>query len=144
MLTFDDGGVSALAIASALEARGWLGTFFVVTSRIGTPGFLDADEIRELSARGHEIGSHSHTHPSYMARRDTAAVGWEWRTSAESLAATLGAPPASAAVPGGSTSPAVVEQAAAAGYTRLFTSTPRMSVVREGIAGGDRALHDLG
>src|SRR5437588_90456 len=48
-LTFDDGGVSAYTdVADLLEARGWRGHFFVTTDRIGTAGFLDDRQIRDL------------------------------------------------------------------------------------------------
>ncbi len=124
LLTFDDGGASAAWIAEELEKRGMRGAFFVVTARIGTDGFLGADQIRDLVARGHEIGSHSHTHPSYMARLSGAELAHEWATSRELLAELLGVAPPSAAVPGGSVSPEVIEQAAQAGYERVFTSTP--------------------
>jgi len=126
MLTFDDGGVSALLVAAELERRGWRGQFFVVTSRIGTPGFLDADGVRELARRGHEIGSHSDTHPSYMARLAPSELAREWGASSDSLSGMLGRPPRSAAVPGGSVSRSVIEQAARAGYDSLYTSTPRL------------------
>ena len=38
VLTFDDGGSSALAVATALEAK-LEGVFFVTTSKIGTTAF---------------------------------------------------------------------------------------------------------
>jgi peptidoglycan/xylan/chitin deacetylase (PgdA/CDA1 family) len=134
VLTFDDGGASALPVARELEQRGWRGAFFVVTARIGTPGFVDADGVRELVARGHEVGSHSHTHPAYMARLATAEIADQWRTSRELLAELLGARPRAAAVPGGSVSRRVIEQAALAGYEQLYTSTPRAGVGRHGVA----------
>src|SRR5215471_17775111 len=56
LLTFDDGGVSFhTPVASLLEAYGWRGHFFVTTDRIGTPGFLSEDQIRDLYRRGHLI-----------------------------------------------------------------------------------------
>lgn len=124
-LTFDDGGASALWIAEQLERRGTRGSFFIVTGRIGTPGFIGADGVRELAARGHEIGSHSHTHPSYMGRLGGEELASEWTQSRELLAELLGSPPASAAAPGGSVSDELVRQVARAGYQQLFTSTPR-------------------
>jgi peptidoglycan/xylan/chitin deacetylase (PgdA/CDA1 family) len=130
LLTFDDGGASSLWIAGELERRGWRGTFFVVTARIGTPGFLDTQAVLELVARGHEVGSHSHTHPAYMGRRDERFLAEEWRISREVLGDLLGTWPRAAAVPGGSVSRAVIEQAARAGYERLFTSTPQVRVRR--------------
>ena len=130
--TFDDGGISALAAAAALEHRGWRGHFFVTTGRVDTPGFLSADDVRELRARGHSIGSHSHTHPTYMGKLDRLAIDSEWMASRERLGALLGAPPASASVPGGFISRDVVASAAAAGFTQLFTSEPRLRPDRRG------------
>lgn len=131
-LTFDDGGASALEIAAALERRGWVGHFFLTTTRIGTPGFLDPDGVRELVARGHEIGSHSHTHPGYMGRLSRAELAREWRQSRDALGEITGAPPRSAAVPGGSLSATLIEEAAGAGYDVLMTSTPTVRLERVG------------
>lgn len=130
MLTFDDGGASAMWIAAELERHGWRGTFFLVTARIGTPGFVDAAGVRELAGRGHEIGSHSHTHPPYMRQLDSRALGEEWSISRAALTEMLGSPPRSAAIPGGSLSRGVIEQVACAGYERLFTSTPTVRISR--------------
>jgi peptidoglycan/xylan/chitin deacetylase (PgdA/CDA1 family) len=132
-LTFDDGGSSAPAAAEALEARGWRGHFFVTTERIGTPGFLAPDDILNLAARGHVVGSHSHSHPTYMGRLSRAAIAEEWERSRAILAELLGAPPAIASVPGGSLSRVVVDAAAAAGYRVLMTSEP---VARPASRGG--------
>lgn len=131
-LTFDDGGSSAPAIAERLERRGWRGHFFVTTDRIGTPGFADADAVRALAAAGHDVGSHSHTHPTYMGRLPAADIGREWKLSRERLGEVLGTPPASAALPGGYLSDAVVTEAARAGYVLLMTSQPTPRSRRQG------------
>jgi peptidoglycan/xylan/chitin deacetylase (PgdA/CDA1 family) len=123
-LTFDDGGASALVEAEALERRGWRGHFFVVTSCIGTPGFMDAAQIRGLVARGHVIGSHSHTHPTYIGKLSRREIDEEWCRSRTILTDVLGAPPPLASVPGGLLSREVVGGAASAGYSMLLTSEP--------------------
>lgn len=123
-LTFDDGGASALTAAAALERRGWRGHFFITTGRIGTPGFLSADGVRELAARGHQIGSHSHSHPTYMGTLSDDELAIEWQSSRHILSEILGRPPDVAAVPGGFLSAAVIRQAAGAGYRLLLTSQP--------------------
>ncbi len=133
VVTFDDGGCSAPLAAEALERRGWRGQFFVTSSRIGTPGFTTADELRELSARGHVIGSHSHTHPTYMGRLTRAQLDEEWTRSRDLLAETLGEAPRTASVPGGFLSAAVIAAAAACGYELLFTSEPSARVVQRGL-----------
>ena len=121
-----------MAAAAALEARGWLGHVFVTTSRIGAPGFLTGTEIGELGARGHSIGSHSHTHPAAMRTLPAAEIEREWRMSMDALAEILGEPPRIAAVPGGSVSRTVVERAEAAGYRVLMTSRPSRRLAWEG------------
>jgi peptidoglycan/xylan/chitin deacetylase (PgdA/CDA1 family) len=127
-LTFDDGGASAPLAAGALERRGWRGQFFVTSSRIGTPGFLSADQISELHRRGHLIGSHSHSHPTYMGRLTRAELDDEWVRSRAAIGDVLGSPPRTASVPGGFLSADVIAAAAAAGYELLFTSEPTARV----------------
>ena len=80
-LTFDDGGRSAMNAAMEMERRGWRGHFFITTSRIGTPGFLTEEQLVTLAARGHVIGSHSHTHPPRMASLGPAQQFEEWSSS---------------------------------------------------------------
>jgi peptidoglycan/xylan/chitin deacetylase (PgdA/CDA1 family) len=129
-LSFDDAGASALSAADRVEARGWRGHFFVPTAKIGEPGFLGPEELRELAARGHAIGSHSHTHPAYMGRLPRAEVLEEWSRSREVLGELLGEAPAIASVPGGSLSSTVVECVRACGYSLLMTSEPSSRVSR--------------
>jgi peptidoglycan/xylan/chitin deacetylase (PgdA/CDA1 family) len=130
--SFDDGGSLSLRAAEQLEAHGWHGHFFVITGLLGSPGFLDADAVRELDRRGHVVGSHSHSHPSYMAQLPMAEIESEWTRSREILADVLGKPPSHAAVPGGDVSPAVLRAAASAGYEVLMTSDPARRVERAG------------
>jgi len=124
LLTFDDGGSGALLAAQVIEAQGWRGHFFITTDRIGTPGFLSADDIRGLDRRGHVIGSHSATHPSLMATLSPAAILEEWRQSVRALTEILGRPVNAASVPTGSFSRQVAAAAAQASIRYLFTSEP--------------------
>ena len=63
-LTFDDGVKGHLQYAAPmLEKFGWRGTFNIVTDWIGGDKKLSWDEVRELHRRGHEIASHTKTHP---------------------------------------------------------------------------------
>ena len=124
LLTFDDGGRSALVAAAELERRGWRAHFFIVTSLVGHPGFLDAAGIRQLHRAGHVIGSHSHTHPNIFREQPVSRMLEEWRTSCDRLAQLLGGPCQAASVPGGDISARVLESADAAGLRYLFTSEP--------------------
>jgi peptidoglycan/xylan/chitin deacetylase (PgdA/CDA1 family) len=127
LLTFDDGGKSALHTADELSRRGWSGHFFIITGRIGERTFLDAAGIRYLRRCGHVIGSHSHTHPDIFREQTKAQMVAEWRTSRDRLADLLGEPCTVASVPGGDISPLVLESAGAAGLSFLFTSEPRLA-----------------
>jgi peptidoglycan/xylan/chitin deacetylase (PgdA/CDA1 family) len=124
VITFDDGGASALLAAEMLERHGFQGHFFVATSRIDTPGFLEGAGVAELASRGHAVGSHSHTHPTYMGRLERGVILEEWRRSRAVLAELLGVPPATASVPGGFLSRNVVSAATEAGFELLMTSEP--------------------
>ena len=131
-LTFDDGGDSALAAADELERHGWRGHFFVTTDRLERPGFLTAAGVAELVARGHDVGSHSHTHPTYMGRLSRTQLELEWQRSRDILSAVIGVAPGSASVPGGYLSDAVIETAAAAGFRLLMTSDPTSTPIQRG------------
>lgn len=131
VLTFDDGGSSALArIVPLLQRYGWLGHFYITTDRIGTPGFLTREDVRELSRLGHVIGSHSCSHPAMISRLGSTALDREWRDSLAALADVTGTAVSSASVPGGFFSRRVAEAAAAAGIRVLFTSEPTTEVHR--------------
>ncbi|MEP7227344.1 MAG: polysaccharide deacetylase family protein [Gemmatimonadales bacterium] len=124
LLTFDDGGKSAIRIAAELDRRGWLGHFFITTSLIGRRTFLDAGEIRGLRAGGHLVGTHSHTHPDIYRELEPERMLVEWRQSSDILAQILGEPCLAASVPGGEISNHVLRSAGAAGLRHLFTSEP--------------------
>jgi peptidoglycan/xylan/chitin deacetylase (PgdA/CDA1 family) len=123
-LTFDDGEVSALeTVAPMLEQRRWLGHFFIITSRIGTSGYLDEEDLRALDARGHIVGSHSHTHP-VMTELGDSEIRAEWVGSREILESILGHPVVVASVPTGHYSARIGRLAVECGYQYVFTSEP--------------------
>ena len=130
LVTFDDGGASAMAIADRLERAGWRGHFFMTTAYVGRPGFLDAARLRELRRRGHCVGSHSHSHPLRMARLPIVRLRDEWMRSVATLADALGEPIHAASVPGGHHSSSVARAAADAGIRFLFTSEPTVRIRR--------------
>jgi peptidoglycan/xylan/chitin deacetylase (PgdA/CDA1 family) len=126
LLTFDDGGKSALYAADLLSRRGWAGHFFIVTGRIGDRSFLSAADIRYLHSCGHIVGSHSHTHPNIFRELSPGEMAMEWRTSSGLLSDLLGVRCGAASVPGGEISRAVLESAPAAGFRFLFTVEPQL------------------
>ena len=124
LLTFDDGGSSAVAIGESLAERGWRGHFFVTVDYIGTAAFLGRDAIRHMVELGHVIGSHSCSHPERMSRCTWEQLLQEWGRSAEVLSEIVGRPVTVASVPAGQYGDIVGRAAAAAGLTTLFTSEP--------------------
>jgi peptidoglycan/xylan/chitin deacetylase (PgdA/CDA1 family) len=132
LLTFDDGGKSAVYASEELSRRGWKAHFFIITSRIGTRTFLDASEIRYIRSQGHLVGSHSHTHPNIFKEQSFESMVREWRVSCDRLAQLLGEACRTAAVPGGDISRMVLESASAAGLSHLFTCEPRLTPERVG------------
>ena len=67
-LTFDDGLKDHLIVAaSELEKRGWRGTFNIITDRIGSKdNSLTWNDVRELVRRGHEVTTHTKSHPNLV------------------------------------------------------------------------------
>jgi peptidoglycan/xylan/chitin deacetylase (PgdA/CDA1 family) len=123
-LTFDDGGISAVAVAEELLRRTWRGYFFVTSGLIGAPGFVDESAIRELDRMGHVVGSHSVTHPARMASLTATELLREWSESVAILSDLVGKEVRTASVPGGYYRSNVADAAARAGITTLFTSEP--------------------
>jgi peptidoglycan/xylan/chitin deacetylase (PgdA/CDA1 family) len=132
LLTFDDGGRSALHVSDELLRRGWRAHFFIITGRIGHRTFLDAAGVRTLQAAGHVVGSHSHTHPNIFRDLTPAQMDEEWRVSCDRLAQLLGEPCRVASVPCGDLSATVMRSADRAGLGWLFTSDPTRTPRRVG------------
>lgn len=132
LLTFDDGGASALYAAEELQRRGWKAHFFIITGRIGERTFLKPADIKTLRAMGHIVGTHSHTHPDIFRALPRELMATEWRVSRAILEALLGEPCVTASVPGGDISRVVLESAADNGVRYLFTSEPLLRPERIG------------
>lgn len=131
LLTFDDGGASAMTpVADLLDGLGWRGHFFITVGQIGKRGFMSAEQIRNLRKRGHAIGSHSLSHPTRMAYCDDKMLADEWAKSVEALSDLLGERVDTASVPGGYYSKRVAEAAAAARIRILFNSEPTIRMHR--------------
>jgi len=63
-ITFDDGcETDLIAAAPLLREFGFNATFYLAAGFLGTPGYLTANQVRELDSQGFEIGCHSMTHP---------------------------------------------------------------------------------
>src|SRR5271169_4948976 len=63
-ITFDDGCETDLIAATpVLREFGFNATLYLTAGFLGTPGYLNAGQVRDLDAQGFQIGCHSMTHP---------------------------------------------------------------------------------
>jgi peptidoglycan/xylan/chitin deacetylase (PgdA/CDA1 family) len=84
-ITFDDGRADNFSEAMPeLVARGMTATFFIITGRVGTPGYVDWDQLRAMRAAGMSIQSHTHTHP-FLSELAPAAARAELEDSRRML-----------------------------------------------------------
>ncbi|NOU64925.1 polysaccharide deacetylase family protein [Paenibacillus sp. LMG 31461] len=64
LLTFDDGYANNAEVAlPILQQHGFPATLYVSTGLVNTPGYLTWPQIKQLSAAGWDIASHTVTHP---------------------------------------------------------------------------------
>ena len=121
-ITFDDGNsTDALVALPALLERGLHGRFFVCTARIGQPGYLSADQIRQLRFAGMSVGSHGHAHIDWCDA-DDPTLEHELRVSLATLSAIVGEPLDEAALPFGVYNRRVLRFARQCGVRTLYTS----------------------
>ena len=138
-LSFDDGYEDFVTVAApALAEHGFGATLFVATGYVGqTSKWLEPDaearrpmatwdQLREVSALGFEIGSHSHTHPQ-LDLLDPATVETELGDSRDLLAQELGAAPAGFCYPHGFHGTKVRNAVIEAGYDYACAVKHKMS-----------------
>ncbi len=111
LITFDDGYASQSSAVEELNARGMKGTFFV----LGQGNGLSWGQLRQMVAQGHEVGSHSMTHP-YLTKLSDAQLRREVSESKRVLQEKLGVSIPFFAYPYGNVNSRVSNAVAAAGY----------------------------
>jgi len=123
-LTFDDGHASNYTeVFPVLRELGLRATFFVVPTLVGTAGYAGWRELREMTAAGMEIGSHSLTHP-FLDRLDNAGLRREFGTSKAMIEERLGIAVRSASLPFGWPTPLLEPVLRELGYRAFCTSRP--------------------
>lgn len=120
MLTFDDGTADHWQAAEILEAVGLRGLFFVPAATMDSPGRLTTDQVRQMSRRGHGLGSHGMTHRRFD-RMTVAECETELVRSQRILTELAAAPIRWLAPPGGICRPDLGEMAARAGFGAIRT-----------------------
>jgi len=122
VLTFDDGHESNFTLAlPILQEYGFKAEFFITTGWIGTPYFINEEQIRELHRAGMGIGSHGVTH-AFISDLGGADVVFELAESQKVLTELTGQSIESFSAPGGRTSDRVIAAARKCGYSILCTS----------------------
>jgi len=141
VLTFDDGLEEVYTAGlPLLEKNGVKATVFAVAGCIGSRSdagdvygrqrFLSAGQLREIAELGHEIGSHSMTHPD-LTLLDTASARQELADSRRLIEDTVGRPVTSIAFPFGSWNRRLWALAQESGYTAATALRPAMGVLPE-------------
>lgn len=126
-ITFDDGNESDVTVAlPALRERGLRATFFVLAGRLGDPGSVDADGVRELRRAGMAVGSHGMHHRPWR-RLSAAHRREEFVLARELLEDVVGARIDSVAVPLGRYDATTLLALRRHGYRRVYTSDRRVA-----------------
>lgn len=133
VLTFDDGYLDTFENAyPILKEFGFTGVVYIITQTLEKEksyGYMQAPALKELSAAGWEIGSHSVTHSDL--KKTSFGIGNEMKQSKQTLEKLLGVPVRSFSYPYGIANDWIKDQARENGYESavgvdiLVTNTPR-------------------
>jgi peptidoglycan/xylan/chitin deacetylase (PgdA/CDA1 family) len=122
IISVDDGYVDDVrTILPDLERWHMVATFFVITGRTHEPGFVTADQIRELDRAGMDVGDHTAHHVDLPAVTGSDLTS-ETAGSRHELQSILGHPVYYFAYPFGAFNGTVVQAVRAAGFTMAYTT----------------------
>ena len=121
-LAFDDGKASDIEHAlPVLVSKGRTARFFPLAGKLGTPGYVDREDIGRIHAAGMRVGSHGCHHRDW--RTLTAdELDAELVASRRALAEVVGDEVTEAACPFGSYDRRVLRALRRTGYRRVYTS----------------------
>ena len=101
LLTFDDGSITVYNNAYPLMKKyGFISTQFIISSHFGNVGVMTKDQVKEMAASGHEIGSHSYSHLD-LTNVQESILEKEVVQSKKDLEALIGQPVLSFCYPSG-------------------------------------------
>ncbi len=121
-LTFDDGNASDYLVAfPVLRNYDLRATFFVVTERVGRPGHVTWDQLKEMSAHGMSVQSHSDTHP-FLSQCTASEIREELVQSKAIIENHIEKPVEIFAVPGGDWNERFRTMVKDCGYQAICTS----------------------
>lgn len=124
LLTFDDGFSSDFEIVlPMLKLMKINAVFFIVTSSIGKKGYLNEEQIVNLSKTGMTVGSHSVNHFDMTSLNKKNSM-YELKNSKEKLESITGNRINAFSFPYGRHTKNLIEQVYDSGYKYCFTSVP--------------------
>lgn len=122
IVTFDDGNISDYEIALPALSKAFIrGIFFVLANKIDRKGYLTTEQIRAISASGHEIGLHGMDHVDWTQLDDKTLVR-ETEEARLVLEEITGKPINAVAVPFGRYNRVVLNKLKTLGFKRIYTS----------------------
>ncbi len=126
VLTFDDGHESNYTLAlPVLQEFGFKAHFFITTGWIGTPHYLNEEQIIGLRRAGMGVGSHGVTH-SFLTDLSSEKTTFELSVSMKELKRITGYPIQSLSFPGGRMAKQIHIQAQQTGFRHICSSEPYM------------------
>lgn len=133
VLSFDDGYedffINALPL---LEKYGFTASIALITERIGQPGYLSDDQIRNLTQKKFELMSHTESHPDLTAISLEKARK-EILGSKEFLENSFGVGVSALVYPSGRHNKEIEKIVEEAGYKFAFTTNPGKADLRNNI-----------
>jgi len=136
-ITFDDGcETDLIAAAAILQATAFRATFYLTAGFLGTPGYLTPGQVRDLDARGFEIGCHSMTH-AYLSDLSDLELRREIAEAKLKIEQIVAHPLEHFSCPGGRYDARTIETARRAGFrtvanSRFHANTPANSLYELG------------
>ena len=125
VLTFDDGLLNNYTVAyPILKEHNLKAYFFIIVGKVGTAGYMNWEQIRELKDAGMIIGSHGMSH-RILTELSEQELDFELRVSKKFLQEYLGDKIEFLSIPRGFVNKEVIEKAKELGYKAVFTSNAK-------------------
>lgn len=151
VITIDDGFISEYERAVPLLRKyGYPFTIFVFTSGVGTKGYVNWEQLRQVETWGGTVGCHTHTHPR-LVNMTVEEMAEETSGSRQILEKNLGHPVRYFAYPFGQYDERVRSMARKAGFRLMLSSDPGSvgqgaefdRIPRQAIVGAEMSLEDF-